>query len=303
MLRRTSMLTGVLFVLALLLTAFVPGTASAQGQRCFSETNQCISGPIRAYWEQNGGLPIFGFPITAQRAETVENLTLQVQWFERDRLEIQADGSVTTGRLGVELLARQGRPWQPGNKIAPDSGCIAGFPTGHQVCGEFAKFWYANGDIVRLGYPITPAMQETIEGQTYTVQYFERRRFEQHGNQVLLGLLGREVRDIIDSVPPPDPCDQIPESVFAYVEPNCAPAGTTFAAIGGGFNPGEQIGVYVTAPNQSVIGAPFQVQADNEGISEPAYFTTSTGTTPGIYAFSFEGIESGHKAIAYFRIR
>src|SRR5687767_3726702 len=27
-----------------------------QGERCFPETNQCISGVIRAYWEGNGGL-------------------------------------------------------------------------------------------------------------------------------------------------------------------------------------------------------------------------------------------------------
>jgi hypothetical protein len=41
-------------------------------------------------------------------------------------------------------------------------------------------------------------MQETIEGRTYLVQYFERRRMEYHGeNQppydILLGLLGREI--------------------------------------------------------------------------------------------------------------
>lgn len=34
-------------------------------QRCFSETGQCIHGAIRDYWEREGGLPIFGLPITA----------------------------------------------------------------------------------------------------------------------------------------------------------------------------------------------------------------------------------------------
>jgi hypothetical protein len=307
MLRRTSIITSVLFTLALLLTAISVNTASAQGQRCFPETNQCIAGPIRTYWEKNGGLPIFGFPITDQHQETVEGRTLQVQWFERDRLEIQADGTVTTGRLGVELLAKRGTPWQPGNKIAADAGCIAQFPTGHQICGTFAKFWQKNGGVTRLGFPITGEIQETIQGQVYTVQYFERRRFELHGDQVLLGLLGREVHDTPNPGPGPDtdPCvtQGVPESINAAIKPNCGPGGTVFAAIGGGFDKNENIGVYVTAPDQTVFGAPFQVQADSSGTSSIVTFSTQPGFPTGIYAISFEGVKSHHKAIAYLRVK
>ncbi|NNJ11578.1 hypothetical protein EKD04_014670 [Chloroflexales bacterium ZM16-3] len=300
MIRRTSFITAALLALAMILGVFSTDTASAQGQRCFPETNQCISGPIRTYWEKNGGLPIFGFPITDQHQETVEGRTLQVQWFERDRLEIQADGTVTAGRLGVELLDKQGRPWQVGSQLSPDAGCLGNFPTGYQVCGTFAKFWQNNGGLTRLGYPVTAEIQETIEGQIYTVQYFERRRFELHGGQVLLGLLGREVHDF---APPADICTQIPASVNAYVEPNCGPGGTVFGAIGGGFASGESIGFYVTAPDQSVIGTPDQVKADKDGISGVAAFYSSVNSAPGIYAISFEGVKSHHKAIGYFRIK
>jgi len=46
---------------------------AAQGdQRCFLETNLCISGPIRTYWERNGGLPVFGYPITDELDEVLE---------------------------------------------------------------------------------------------------------------------------------------------------------------------------------------------------------------------------------------
>jgi hypothetical protein len=71
-------------VLVVLLVLGVPAapTAQAQGERCFPETGFCISGPIRAYWEANGGLPVFGFPINVQAVETVESRTLQVQWFD-----------------------------------------------------------------------------------------------------------------------------------------------------------------------------------------------------------------------------
>jgi hypothetical protein len=106
-------------LLALLLLALAPIAAHAQpDQRCFPETGQCIAGPIRAYWERNGGLAVFGFPITAQAAESVEGTPLQVQWFERDRLEIQPNGTVTAGRLGVERLEQLGTPWQ---QAAPPS--------------------------------------------------------------------------------------------------------------------------------------------------------------------------------------
>ncbi|EFO80250.1 hypothetical protein OSCT_1906 [Oscillochloris trichoides DG-6] len=305
------MLASLLVGLMLVLTLFSVQQVSAQDQRCFPETNQCISGPIRTYWEQRGGLPIFGFPITPQRLETVEGRQLQVQWFERDRLEIQADGTVTTGRLGVELLALQGRPWQPGNKISPDAGCLANFPTGHQICGAFAKFWNENGGLVRLGYPVTGEMQETIEGQTYTVQYFERRRFELHGSQVMLGLLGREVLNFTPAtpsptqtpLPPTDLCDQVPASVSAFVNPHCGPAGTIFSSYGMGFTPGEWVGVYLTAPDQSVIGAPFQVRAERDGTTSGVTFRTQANFPTGIYVFTFEGVDSHHKGFAYFGLK
>lgn len=60
-------------------------------QRCFPETNICISGRIRQFWEEHGGLPILGFPITPQYEETIENGAFQVQWFERNRLELHPE--------------------------------------------------------------------------------------------------------------------------------------------------------------------------------------------------------------------
>lgn len=183
-----------------------PGAAAAQaGERCFAETGYCISGPIRAYWERNGGLPVFGYPTTPQRVETVEGRALQLQWFERDRLEIQNDGTVTAGRLGARLLELQGRPWVFGNE-KPQPGrslCTLFSETGYNMCPPFSNYWRANGGLERFGYPITSPFVEMIEGKMYTVQYFERRRMEIHpelpGSPILLGLLGNEVRALGDS--------------------------------------------------------------------------------------------------------
>lgn len=194
-------------VLGLLPLAAPPAAAAQRGdQRCFYETTgYCISGAIRAYWEQNGGLAVFGYPITALATESVEGTwSGPVQWFERDRLEDHsADGQgVLAGRLGARYLELRGTPWQQGGEAAqrPGGPCRYFATTGYNVCNlAFRLYWEQNGGLERFGYPITPELQETIEGRTYTVQYFERRRMEYHPEnagtpyEVLLGLLGREV--------------------------------------------------------------------------------------------------------------
>jgi hypothetical protein len=50
-----------------------------------------------------------------------------------------------------------------------------------------------------FGLPLSDQVTENIEGKEYTVQWFERARFELHPensppNDVLLGLLGNEIR-------------------------------------------------------------------------------------------------------------
>jgi hypothetical protein len=191
----------LLFALAALVS-FQPAQA-ASNERCFAETGFCISGPIRAYWERNGGLTVFGYPITAQRTETVEqSWTGPVQWFERDRLEDHSADrqGILAGRLGARSLEVQGRAWQFGTEPARGEQSCVYFPkTGYNACDTFLDYWKRNGGEARFGYPITGVIQETIGGRSYSVQYFERRRIELHPENagtpyaVLLGLLGRDV--------------------------------------------------------------------------------------------------------------
>jgi hypothetical protein len=196
------------------LTMLIGGSvaaAPAQAQertRCFDETGYCISGVILDYWEANGGLPVFGYPITQQEVVNLYDegtdtyQDLPVQWFQRDRLEdhTAAGLGVLAGRLGVELLRLQSRPWEtlPEVDSAPP-GC-AYFPeTQHSLCEPFLSYWQNNGGLERFGYPITEPMESTIWDWTGTVQYFERRRMEHHVEmsgtpyEVQLGLLGQAV--------------------------------------------------------------------------------------------------------------
>jgi len=202
--RRSAVVIALLATLALFL--LITPAAAQTSERCFPETGFCISGSIRTYWERNGGLAVFGFPITTQSQETVEGRPLQVQWFERDRLEIQADGAVTAGRLGAERLEQLGTPWAPGANAPAGPGCAVFTETGHQVCGPFLTYWRASGGLERFGLPLSGEFTTELEGKPYTVQYFERRRFELHPevspNTVLLGLLGREVFSARQNVTP-----------------------------------------------------------------------------------------------------
>jgi hypothetical protein len=191
-----------------------PADPPSPTARCFDETRYCIDGRIRDYWEQNGGLPVFGFPISSQRTFTIEGQPIEAQWFERNRLELHPENEppydVLLGRLGVDVLAQQGRDWQAfPTADAPQPGCRYFAETQQNVCGDILSAWRANGlelgdpgisereSLALFGLPISPLQEEDIEGQTYQVQWFERARFELHPENeppfnVLLGLLGAE---------------------------------------------------------------------------------------------------------------
>ncbi|MBM4413778.1 MAG: hypothetical protein FJ040_10105 [Chloroflexi bacterium] len=177
---------------------FLQSATPAQAQRtqCFEMTGYCVSDPILAYWENNGGLAVFGYPISPLRTETIEGTwTGPTQWFERDRLEDHGAEGVLAGRLGALVLANQGRPWQQGTE-SPASGCEYFAVTGYRVCEPFLSYWRKNGGLARFGYPITSRIVEAHVGWSGEVQYFERRRMEWHTQnaatpyEVLLGRLG-----------------------------------------------------------------------------------------------------------------
>ena len=75
--------------------------------------------------------------------------------------------------------------------------------TGHSLQGAFLNYWNAHGGVSIFGYPLTEEFQEAnpIDGQVYTVQYFERKRFEYHPEargtpyEVQLGLLGVQISE------------------------------------------------------------------------------------------------------------
>jgi hypothetical protein len=212
-------------VVALLVLAalFMPGTSLAQAadEQCFAQTGQCLSGRFLEYWEQNGGLAVFGYPITPARSERNPDTgqTYLTQWFERNRFELHPENAapydVLLGRLGDGLLRQRGIDWQAlPRESGPKPGCLWFEATGHNVCDQadgvgFRIDWLSHGlddprlddyqqSLALFGYPLTEARQETnSSGDTVLTQWFERARFEWHPDKphpykVLLGLLGNE---------------------------------------------------------------------------------------------------------------
>src|SRR5207247_491622 len=108
------------------------------------------------------------------------------------------------------------------------------------------------------------------------------------------------------NTPPPaaGPCDGIPPSINMEQRPTnrCGPGGTIFLFLGHGFQPDEQVGAYLTAPDQQVFGATFQFTADSDGYAGVLEFDTRPGFPVGVWAATFEGVTSHNRAIGYFKI-
>jgi hypothetical protein len=169
---------------------------------CYSETGQCLRGIFWQYWEKNGRLTQFGFPISPELTEDGRT----VQYTQRARLEWHAENrgtqyEVLLGRLGADMAeARTLMGERPFQRVSrPADGSIRYFPeTGHSLAAPLRAYWEGNGGLPVFGYPLSEAFQErsATDGKTYLVQYFERNRLEYHPeyrgtpNEVLLGLLG-----------------------------------------------------------------------------------------------------------------
>jgi hypothetical protein len=184
----------------------------------FPETGFQVCGRILQYWRENGGLPVFGFPIGPQQGVTIEGRQFQAQEFERNRLELHPDNArpydVLLGRLGAEILERQGRDWQQFPRVGPaPGGCLYFEQTGHSLCEPFLGYFRSKGlefdgrpgyslaeSLALFGLPLSEQQPEQIQGNSYAAQWFERARFEYHPENagtpyaVLLGLLGVERR-------------------------------------------------------------------------------------------------------------
>ncbi len=172
----------------------------------FAETGHTLGNAFLRYWEANGGLAIFGFPISEEFTEVskVDNKPYTVQYFERNRFEFHPENAGTDFEVLLGLLGNdqtKGRKFDPALAPFNTTESRAYFPeTRHSLSAEFLQYWRENGGLAVFGYPISEPFQEVNKdnSKVYLVQYFERNRFELHPENsypynVLLGRLGVEI--------------------------------------------------------------------------------------------------------------
>lgn len=308
----------------------VVGGASAAPARAatsvtyVSATGHYVRGAFRDFWDKNGGLANFGYPLTEEYFDPTTNRVYQ--YFERARFERAKPEStlVELGLLGHELLGD--RTFGAAEPIT-SSKQRRYFPeTKHIVQYGFKDTWDARGGLKIFGLPLSDEVEEQLsDGKVHTVQYFERARFEYWsdqpaGRRVLLSLLGRQLvpqsltAPLAPDAPPPGPITVkpanqpslvrpvLPPSKNARVLPQAGQPGDVFLFTANGFQPGEKVGIWLNSPDGAIFGARFQATADARGTIDSAQigFQTSDGMPLGTWSFVAQGIDSGRQGVGYF---
>ncbi|MDQ3930635.1 MAG: peptide ABC transporter substrate-binding protein, partial [Chloroflexota bacterium] len=218
----------VLFGLAIF--SLVAGTVAPAGVGSAAAQQDCrtigqfeVCGRFLQEWDKQGSQQastyVNGLPITGRRSEISlsDGKVYEVQWFERARYELhpgnQAPYDVLLGLLGTNLAEGRGsadpvtkkvrnpadQPFVSIDKPADANGREKVWfqETRHSISGKILQYWKDYGGIPQFGYPVSEQFEEVsaTDGKTFTVQYFERNRFELHPEktapyEVELGLLG-----------------------------------------------------------------------------------------------------------------
>ncbi len=197
-----------------LFAAAAPAQA-ASNEICFQQVPDCLTFRFASFWRDNGGLAVFGLPLSPAKNEQVGDQKYKVQYLERARFELHKENAkpydVLLGLLGADRLAAQGRDWQTFPKADPSAPHYFA-ETGHAIAPQFWGFWSSNGlefdgnkkakspaeSLALFGFPISePQMEPGSDGQMYLTQWFQRAKFEYHPENkapydVLLGLLGAD---------------------------------------------------------------------------------------------------------------
>lgn len=131
---------------------------------------------------------------------------------ERDQ-KLYAPGIGLIQDASLKLIRHSPRPPRAGTLARPsavqpvpppaDAGPTRRYfaESGHTLSGGFLAYWESHGGLAIFGLPLTEEFREInpADGKEYTVQYFERARFEHHPEkagspfEVELGLLGRQL--------------------------------------------------------------------------------------------------------------
>lgn len=195
-----------------------PQPESGPNLLVFPQTGHTVRDVFKEAYQQ-GGLKLFGFPVTGQFYEKnpADGHYYLVQYFERVRMEYHSENKGTPyqvlfGLLGKQMLTAKG--WfDQDNRSAVQNLQLEEAPgvtevgsrwfseTRHRVSGLILDEWNKQGGLKIIGLPLTEVYNEKTpeSGEIFQIQYFERARAEFHpvangrAAYVEFGLLGNEV--------------------------------------------------------------------------------------------------------------
>ncbi|MDE2816611.1 MAG: hypothetical protein OXK81_07920 [Chloroflexota bacterium] len=184
---------GLIFILALLAALWPQPLHATDHTIYFPETGASVSFGFKRFFEERGGVEIFGYPITPEIQEGGRT----VQYFQRARFEYHPEHAGTRYEVQLGLLGdilTSGRTFPKATPVGTTENQRYFPETGHIVSGAFLRFFNTRGKLDIFGYPTSEVIQENGK----TVQYFQRSRFEYYPqlpetHQITLGLLGEEL--------------------------------------------------------------------------------------------------------------
>lgn len=204
-----------------------------QSARCFDTDapgQLCIDDRFLRFWKTNGGLEVFGEPVTEAGVERTPDGTYTVQYFDKARLELHPENAapydVLIGRLGAERMRETLRGTSQGKSSPPEPGCRYFDQTGKAVCGPFLQFWRTHGlhfdadpgtsdteSLGLIGLPLSTSVIRVNEaGIVEETQWFERAGLMERDGAVITLPVGRERARGSTSVPPSEVAQTPPES-------------------------------------------------------------------------------------------
>ncbi len=205
--RRLSWLALVFLFTTLLSTSLNPSlrAQAASPASYFSQTGHYLTDSFKTYWENNGGLEQFGYPLTEplQEVSPTDGKIYLTQYFQRAIFEFHPELAGTKYEVLLRLIGNiitQGRTFAPATDTTSTQTRFYFPETKHSLETNFLAYWQKWGGLPVYGYPVSETFTELnpADNQTYTVQYFQRGRFEFHPElagtkyEVLLGLLGSQ---------------------------------------------------------------------------------------------------------------
>ncbi|HEX8599166.1 MAG TPA: hypothetical protein VF952_11700 [Chloroflexia bacterium] len=169
-----------------------------------------------------------------------------------------------------------------------------------------------------MGYPISEPYWARVKiGGVFNdalIQLYERRTLVyvpalDKGWQVQMGNVGQHYHRWMYGDPLPAPVialasptqvpPVIPDPIDATIDRNSAPVGTQLEVSLSGFQPGEDIVSWFTAPDGTARDARINLKAGPDG-RVASIMVPTDGFATGLWAITFHGKGSNHESVAYF---